>query len=131
MHARKLHHFAFVAMLLPLLASCATRSTASHKALGAGASVTLKPGERATLPDGSTLRYVAIAADSRCPEKVQCIWAGDADLLFELAKTGNAPKQFHLHTGTEPKSFHTDGHIIFLDAVTRGSGPDATVRLNP
>lgn len=132
MHTHKLHHFAFIALLLSALASCATASTASHKkALVADASVTLQPGERATLPDGSTLRYVAVAADSRCPEKVQCIWAGDADLLFELANTDGAPQQFHLHTGTEPKSFHIAGHTIFLDAVTRGSGASATVRLNP
>lgn len=131
MHARKLHHCAIVATLLPALVSCASTSTASRKTLAAGASITLQPGERANLPDGSTLGYLAVVADSRCPDKVQCIWAGDADLLFELAKDGGEVRKFHLHTGTEPKSFHADGHIIFLDAVTRGSDARATVRLNP
>ncbi len=131
MHARKFHSLALATVLLPALASCASASTAPRAMLAVGASITLQPGERATLPDGSTLRYVAVAADSRCPEKTQCIWAGDADLLFELVKTGKAPEQFHLHTGTEPKSFHASGHIIFLDAVTRGSEARATVRLTP
>ena len=131
MHARNLHRHAFVAILLPALASCASASIAARKTLAAGASITLQPGEHANLPDGSTLRYVAVAADSRCPEKVQCIWAGDADLLFELAKRDGEAREFHLHTHAEPKSFHAGGHIIFLDAVTRGSDARATVRLNP
>ncbi|MBS0215394.1 MAG: hypothetical protein JSR63_03270 [Proteobacteria bacterium] len=131
MHARKLHHCALAVALLPALASCASASTAPRKTLASGASVTLQPGERVDLPDGSTLGYIAITADSRCPEKVQCIWAGDADLLFELAKDGNEARKFHLHTGTEPKSFHAGGHTIFLDAVTRGTDARATIRLNP
>jgi len=118
-------------ILLPTLASCASASTAAHRALAIGASITLQPGERATLPDGSTLRYVAMSAASRCPETVQCIWPGDADLLFELAKNDGAPRQFHLHTRAEPKSFHANGHTIFLDAVTHDPGARATVRLNP
>ncbi|MBS0227029.1 MAG: hypothetical protein JSS25_11890 [Proteobacteria bacterium] len=131
MRVCKLLHYALSAALLPALASCASASIASRKTLASGASMTLRPGERVDLPDGSTLGYVAVVADSRCPEKVQCIWAGDADLLFELAKGGDEARKFHLHTGIEPKSFHADGHIIFLDAVTRGSAARATIRLNP
>lgn len=131
MHVRKLHHYALVVALLPILASCASASTGPRKTLAAGTSITLQPGERANLPDGSTLGFLAVAADSRCPEKVQCIWAGDADLLFELAKDGGEPREFHLHTGIEPKSFRAAGHTIFLDAVTHGSDARATIRLNP
>ncbi|MBS0200543.1 MAG: hypothetical protein JSR70_08840 [Proteobacteria bacterium] len=131
MSSCKLHQLAFAAMLLPVLASCASASPAARKTLAVGAGITLQPGESTALPDGSTLRYVAVAADSRCPEKVQCIWAGDADLLFELVKTGSEPQQFHLHSGIEPKSFRESGHTIFLDAVTRDPGARATLRLNP
>ena len=130
-NVRALLRLACTLALLSALASCVSVSTTSRKTLAVGAGITLQPGERALLPDGSTLRYVAVAADSRCPEKVQCVWAGDADLLFELAKRGSELQQFHLHSGIEPKSFRATGHIIFLDAVTRDPGARATLRFNP
>ena len=48
---------------------------------------TLRPGERAALPQQASLRYVGVENDSRCPPQVQCVWAGDADvkLVFEQA----------------------------------------------
>ena len=116
---------AFMILLLPAFAACVSTPTA-RKTLAVGSSITLQPGEQVTLPGGGTLRYVGLAADSRCPEKTQCIWAGDADVLFT-----HMNKTIHLHTNAEPKSIRVDDHTLVLEAVTQSSAASATVRLNP
>ena len=51
----------------------------------------LRVGQSLALPDGSTLTYTRLAADSRCRPDVQCIRAGDADLeLRWQPRTGTA-----------------------------------------
>ena len=40
------------------------------------------------LPDGSTLKYVSVPQDSRCPPNARCIRAGDADIEFVFAISG-------------------------------------------
>lgn len=127
---RFFRHLAVVTALLSSLAACAS-TPATHKTLAVGTSITLQQGERAALPDGSTIQYVGLAADSRCPEKVQCIWAGDADVSFMLASSDGASRAVHLHTNSEPKSIRASGHTLTLEAVTRGSEARATIRLIP
>lgn len=43
----------------------------------------------ADLPGGRELAFVDVTSDSRCPSDVQCIWAGEAALLFEWTAPGS------------------------------------------
>ena len=46
---------------------------------------TLKVGQKVTVKDTNlTVRFVAVAEDSRCPVDVTCAWAGNARLEFDL-----------------------------------------------
>ena len=118
------------AALLSSLAACASIPT-QQKTLAVGTRITLQPGERVALPDGSTVIYVGLAADSRCPEKVQCIWAGDADASFMQTTPDGKSRAIHLHTNLEPKSIRETNHTLTLETVTRGSKAAATLRLDP
>ena len=46
--------------------------------------VVLGVGDSFELPDGSTLEFVELVQDSRCPADAMCIWQGEAVLQFGL-----------------------------------------------
>jgi len=48
----------------------------------------LRPGQSVSLDVATTLQYVRLVSDSRCPVDAQCIWAGEAtiELILESGK---------------------------------------------
>lgn len=89
----------------------------------------LAPGERTALPNGGTLRYVALVSDSRCPSGVQCIHAGEAVLRFELEATG--PTQSFLLSTAAPRDAITSGaYRIGLLDVSRPLPQHATLSIS-
>lgn len=115
-----------IAMTLPgCTGASPTRATAPL-----GQPIQMAPGERIALPDGATLRYVEVAADSRCPPGVQCIRAGDADVVFEFAQAAQAPRR--LTVNTEPPATATIGKWqLRLLALAFGDSPKVTVQIDP
>ena len=122
------------ATLLPLsLAACASSATGSasgSRSAADGETFTLQAGEQVTLADASTLRYVRLINDSRCPPKVQCVWEGDAILAMQWAPAGGTAQDFELHTGKEPRSHALGGRSVHLESLARGAAPAATFRVD-
>lgn len=56
-------------------------------------------GEAALKAEGLVLRFVSVIGDSRCPEGVTCVWAGDAEIRVRLRRAGGKSKSYILHTG--------------------------------
>jgi hypothetical protein len=50
----------------------------------------------ATLADGLKLEFTDVLEDSRCPQRVQCVWAGRARIGLLASKTGAAARTFEL-----------------------------------
>lgn len=49
----------------------------------------IKAGRVVTLDGGGLrVRFVRVASDSRCPVDVNCVWAGNAEVLFEVGGRG-------------------------------------------
>lgn len=48
----------------------------------------LKPGQSGMLDDSAKLHYLRVVNDSRCPQDVQCVWAGEVtvELMLEANK---------------------------------------------
>lgn len=115
------------AMTLP---GCSTGASPGRASAPTGAPIQMVPGQRIALPDGATLRYLEVAADSRCPPGVQCIRAGDADVAFEFTDTAQAPRQVTVNT--DPPAAATIGRWqLHLLALAFGQSPAATVRIDP
>ena len=108
---------------LAILSGCA-----SSGAVTTGQDFQLSVGQQVALSDGSTLRYAGIANDSRCPPDVQCIRAGDADVLFD-----HAPRQGSMHRvtlNTERLRIATIGvWQLQLINLTPGDAPRVTARI--
>ncbi len=46
----------------------------------------------ANLPGGRELAFLDVTSDSRCPADVQCVWAGEAALVFEWTAPGGVTR---------------------------------------
>ena len=81
--------------------------------------VKLRVAQEKTAPGtGIKIRFLSVVEDSRCPEGVNCIWAGVAKIKIQLRKTGKPAKEFELNTNQLDKFITFEGHTIKLAAVT-------------
>jgi hypothetical protein len=94
--------------------------------------VKLRVAQEKTAP-GTTIKvkFLSVIEDSRCPEGVNCIWAGVAKIKIQLRKTGKPAKEFELNTNQMDKSITFEGHTIKLVTLTpypkSGTAINATV----
>ncbi|HKG12034.1 MAG TPA: hypothetical protein VKB12_01800 [Pyrinomonadaceae bacterium] len=65
----------------------------------------LRAGRALTLArENLRLRLVRVAADSRCPTGVDCVWAGNAEVLIEVGtKNRRVSKTLRLNTNASPE----------------------------
>jgi hypothetical protein len=109
--------------VLAMLTGCA-----SGGAVSTGQDFGMASGQRVSLPDASTLRYAGIANDSRCPPDVQCIRAGDADVLFDYAAVGHTPGRVTLNTERTRSAVIGNWQLQLVDLAS-DEAPRATVRI--
>lgn len=64
----------------------------------------LKVGQSALIrPGGMKVTFERVVEDSRCPEGVDCIWAGNARIAVGLSGAGGRPTPAELNTDVEPR----------------------------
>lgn len=66
----------------------------------AGQPFSLAVGEMVTV-DALDVTFVAVREDSRCPEGVDCVWAGNAAIELALAEAGAEPARIELNTNPD------------------------------
>ena len=115
----------FVLGTLALASGCASSGTVT-----AGADFEMTAGQQVALPDASTLRYVGIANDSRCPPDVRCIRAGDADVQFDHAAGGGANARVTLNTERTRSTALGHWQLQLVDLARRGDPPVVTLRID-
>lgn len=64
--------------------------------------------------EGLKVNFSHVAEDSRCPEGVACIWAGNGKIVLRLSKRGRIPGKINLNTMLEPKQASYRGYDIKL-----------------
>jgi hypothetical protein len=64
--------------------------------------------------EGLKISFTAVAEDSRCPEGVQCIWAGNGKIVLRLSKARKRAGVIRLNTTTEPKQVDYRGYDVKL-----------------
>lgn len=118
-------------LLLTATAIVALGACASGGSTGAtpGQAFSLSPGESVQLPDRATLRYVRVSQDSRCPPGVQCIRAGDADVVFEFTPAGGHASEVNVNLPESPDAAMQAWRLRLL-SLEFGDAPRATVRVD-
>lgn len=111
---------------------CTTGASPGRASAPIGVPIPMVPGQQIALPDGATVRYLEVAADSRCPPGAQCIRAGDADVVFEFTDTATAQAPRRVTVNTDPPATARIGPWrLRLLALAFGQPATATVRIDP
>ena len=84
-----------------------------------GTELKLRVAQEKTVPRTAIrIKFLSVIEDSRCPEGVNCIWAGVAKIKIQLRKAGKPAKEFELNTNQTDKTITFEGHEIKLAALT-------------
>jgi hypothetical protein len=82
------------------LASCGATQSPQPQSIELGAEVTLAPGASAAFkPAGIVVQFVGIAADSRCPRDVTCMWAGEVKAIISIRNAQQPPVRHEMLEG--------------------------------
>ena len=76
--------------------------------------IQIKFGESITLEKGRLrIKFKSLAGDSRCPQGVVCVWAGNAEVILEVSKN-----EIALNTALDPnEKVVGDYNIQLLDVI--------------
>ena len=125
-----------IAASLVALAACAGGGTASPPSLPPAASVgaaagaaqlsvtmgqmfPLHVGQRASVAGvSSVITFRSVASDSRCPAGTQCVQAGNAEVLLDVAVSGGPPASVALNTTTAPREKALGNGILRLVSLS-------------
>ena len=80
--------------------------------------VELRVGEETTLPDSKIkIKFLSVDNDSRCPQGVNCVWAGSVGVSLLLAAPGEEGERVKLNTAVEPQTVSYKGHSFKIESV--------------
>jgi hypothetical protein len=77
---------------------------------------------------GVRVRFEEVLDDSRCPARVQCVWAGDASIVLRLAQAGRETSVDTLRLTREPHAVTYRGYIVRLEGLEPARQQDAPPR---
>jgi hypothetical protein len=60
------------------------------------------------------IKFEAVTDDSRCPEGVDCIWSGNAEVILKMTGSESNAATIKLNTHIEPKEARYRGYSIKL-----------------
>ncbi len=91
--------------------------------------VSLKSGREVFVKEaGLKIKFASVVEDSRCPEGVDCIWAGNGKIAVTVKKGRHRAASFELSTMTEPKSVTYQGYEIKLVKLDPYPKKDVSVK---
>ena len=61
-----------------------------------------------------TVKFVSLIEDSRCPEGVNCVWAGNAKIKVAVMQSGREMKTVELNTNMGAKGDTYEGYAFYL-----------------
>jgi hypothetical protein len=122
--------FAFFALFAFFSPSFAQQSRQAEM-IRLGQEFELKINQEATIEgEGLTVAFESVLEDGRCPEDVNCIWAGNAKIKIKLSKRARTPGAVELNTGVKPKSSSFLNYDIKLVALNPRPKADKPVEKN-
>jgi hypothetical protein len=114
----------FLSLILTLIFGSAMTAEAQTTS-----QISLLAGKQKTVTrDKIKIKFVSVE-DSRCPQGVDCIWAGNAKVTIKVTNRKGESKTFDLNTNLEVKAVKFEGYEIKLGNVT--PYPKANVPISP
>jgi hypothetical protein len=106
-----MHKLTYLLLLL-VVSSCQNITSSVDPQLGE--EFQLRVGEQASLDNGNFhITFEEVLEDSRCPEGVTCVWAGNARIALVLNES-----EANLNTYLEPQEITRSGYLVKLISVS-------------
>ena len=104
--------------VLALAAALSVSAAAANQKTGGvrGGAVEIQIGEEKKIGD-LRIAFEGVAEDSRCPEGVVCVWAGNARAHFSATDRRGQRVEFDLNTGVQPRAHRFGGYTIKLEKL--------------
>ena len=119
--------FTLLAFFFPLFAQQSRKA----EVIRLGQEFELKINQEGTIEgEGLAVAFESVLQDGRCPEGVDCIWAGNAKIKIRLGKQKQTPGAVELNTGVKPKSSSFLDYEIKLVALNPRPKADKPVEPN-
>ncbi len=74
-----------------------------------------------------SVKFVSLIEDSRCPEGVNCVWAGNARIKVQISEGKDAGETFEMNTNLGAKGASFRGYAVNLVSLTPTPKADAKV----
>jgi hypothetical protein len=102
-------------ILIVILPCCARSANEINPALGE--KFTLSIGQSASIKgEDIKVRFIEVVGDSRCPQDVTCIWAGEVTSLIEISLSGATYQKALTQPGlSEPPQADFQNYVIVFD----------------
>lgn len=95
-------------LIISLTLSCQNSTSSIQPKLGEEFKIEF--GKQLTIPaEGINIQFNDVLVDSRCPEGVTCVWAGNAEIIIQLNDT-----EGNLNTYETPKQIQISEYKIQL-----------------
>ena len=121
--------FIFVVMVGFAAINCSDSST-NYTEIELDQEFKIKVGDSAVLANqGLIIKFTAVTEDSRCPIDAICVWAGNAEVTFDLKNSIGDKLSTQLNTFVDPKSINFSDVIITLTELN--PYPKSTEPINP
>lgn len=99
--------------LAALAAFCVSASASGVSQAPGATTFDIRPGQTVRLRDeGLRVTLLSVTEDSRCPEGVQCVWAGNVRLALRLAAAGGRASRVSLNTASQPTQINYRGRVL-------------------
>jgi hypothetical protein len=106
---------AILSFLFLFTATAAAQPASGVKDATLGQEFEIKLGQQVSIRrEGLRISFSHVAEDSRCPEGVTCVWAGNGKVVLRLTKTRKRAGLMSLNTGLDPKQDDYQGYDIKL-----------------
>jgi hypothetical protein len=104
--------------ILPLAAACYEWTGPRPAEVSSPTEVALKVGQEVRVDAVLSLAFLGVPADSRCPSRLACFWAGDAAVAIAYAAGTGPSRPDTLHTTLDPRDVRFSGYTIRLVGLT-------------
>ncbi|HEX8922318.1 MAG TPA: hypothetical protein VF766_12660 [Pyrinomonadaceae bacterium] len=89
----------------------------------------IKVGQRVSIKsEGLLISFSSIAEDSRCPEGVQCVWAGNVKVVLKVSKARKRFTTLRLNTNLDPTHSAYRQYDVKLVGISPNRKKDVPVK---
>ena len=98
---------------------CSSVADGGGAAEGGPRQVELRVGGETTLPDSKIkIKFLSVDDDSRCPQGVNCVWAGSVGVQLLRSAPRSQEERVKLNTAVEPRVVTYRGHTFEITSVS-------------